>query len=424
MKSRLVLLACCLALLSSCGQGDKSTGKAPEFAVITVETTTANLTNSYPATIKGKQDVEIRPMVSGFITKLHVDEGSVVRKGQVLFSIDPVQYQAAVNSAKAAVETAKAAVNTQELTVSNKRTLNQKNIISDYDLQMAENQLAQTKAQLAQAEAQLVNAQNNLSYTNVTSPSDGIVGTIPYRVGSLVSPSMATPLTTVADISEMFAYFSMTERQLLSLIREGSQDKAAHRPALPTAAAMAPSTQQAGQQPTALFFALLVLGILQIFDLAGDMHFPRANRKLADLHSLPTDGQIPQRSLQRCAQFITAHNTGHTGHRQPGAVFQRQGMGARRSRQVGLLGGMFPNRVRAGQFWHGGFLRQQLLLTLYHMPHTARLELPRPGFSQPSRISNSSRATSLPLGSSIESTRTLTGRLPKVISITSPIFTA
>ena len=69
MKSRLVLLACCLALLSSCGQGDKGTGKAPEFAVIEAKTTTANLTNSYPATIKGKQDVEIRPMVSGFITK-------------------------------------------------------------------------------------------------------------------------------------------------------------------------------------------------------------------------------------------------------------------------------------------------------------------------------------------------------------------
>ncbi len=225
MKSRLVLLVCCLALLSSCGQGDKSTGTAPEFAVIEVKTTTANLTNSYPATIKGKQDVEIRPMVSGFITKLHVDEGSVVRKGQVLFSIDPVQYQAAVNSAKAAVETAKAAVNTQELTVNNKRELNRKNIISDYDLQMAENQLAQTKAQLAQAVAQLVNAKNNLSYTSVTSPSDGVVGTVPYRVGSLVSPSTATPLTTVADISEMYAYFSMTERQLLSQIREGGSTK-------------------------------------------------------------------------------------------------------------------------------------------------------------------------------------------------------
>ena len=225
MKSRLVLLACCLALLSSCGQGDKSTGKAPEFAVITVETTTANLTNSYPATIKGKQDVEIRPMVSGFITKLHVDEGAVVRKGQVLFSIDPVQYQAAVNSAKATVETAKAALNTQELTTANKRELNKKQIVSDYDLLMSENQLAQAKASLAQAEAQLVNAQNNLSYTRVTSPSDGVVGTIPYRVGSLVSPSIATPLTTVADISEMYAYFSMTERQLLAMIREGGSMK-------------------------------------------------------------------------------------------------------------------------------------------------------------------------------------------------------
>jgi len=246
MKSRLVLLACCLALLSSCGQGDKGTGKAPEFAVIEAKTTTANLTNSYPATIKGKQDVEIRPMVSGFITKLHVDEGATVRKGQVLFSIDPVQYQAAVNSAKAAVETAQAAVNTQELTtaetkpvvktarpavntqeltVNNKRELNKKNIISDYDLQMAENQLAQTKAQLAQANAQLVNAKNNLSYTSVTSPSDGVVGSIPYRVGSLVSPSVASPLTTVADISEMYAYFSMTERQLLSQIREGGSTK-------------------------------------------------------------------------------------------------------------------------------------------------------------------------------------------------------
>jgi len=225
MKSRLGLLVCCLALLSSCGQGNKSTGSAPEIAVMEVNTTTANLTNSYPATIKGKQDVEIRPMVSGFITKLHVDEGAVVRKGQVLFTIDPVQYQAAVQTAKATVETAKAALSTQELTTANKRELNKKQIISDYDLKMSENQLAQAKATLAQAEAQLINAKNNLSYTQVTSPSDGVVGTIPYRVGSLVSASIATPLTTVADISEMYAYFSMTERQLLSMIREGGPMK-------------------------------------------------------------------------------------------------------------------------------------------------------------------------------------------------------
>lgn len=225
MKSRLVLLVCCLALLSSCGQGDKSKGKTPECAVIAVQSTNASLTNSYPATIKGKQDVEIRPMVSGFITKLNVDEGSVVRKGQSLLTIDPVQYQAAVNVAKANVATAKAALSTQQLTLNNKRELNKKQIISDFDLQMAENQFAQAKASLAQAEAQLVNARNNLSYTNVTSPSDGMVGVIPYRVGSLVSASITTPLTTVSDISSMFVYFSMTEKQLLNLIRDGGSVK-------------------------------------------------------------------------------------------------------------------------------------------------------------------------------------------------------
>ncbi len=225
MKSRLVLSLCLLALLSSCGGGDKGASKAPEYAVLETQATTAHLTNSYPATIRGKQDVEIRPMVSGFITKLHVDEGSVVKKGQVLFTIDQVQYRAAVETAKAAVETAKAALQTQELTTMNNRELNKKGIVSDYQLSTSENQLAQAKAQLAQAEASLTNAKRNLEYTEVTSPSDGIVGQVPYRIGSLVSASIATPLTTVADNSSMYAYFSMTERQLLTMIREGGSQK-------------------------------------------------------------------------------------------------------------------------------------------------------------------------------------------------------
>ena len=225
MKSRLILMAGCLALLCSCGQGNRGTGAAPEYAVIEAQATTANLKNSYPATIRGKQDVEIRPMVSGFITKLHVDEGSVVKKGQVLFTIDQVQYQAAVKTAEASVATAKAALQTQELTTQNNRELNKRGIVSDYQLSTSENQLAQAKASLAQAEAALVNAKRNREYTEVTSPSDGIVGEIPYRIGSLVSASIATPMTTVADNSEMFAYFSMTERQLLSMVREGGTTK-------------------------------------------------------------------------------------------------------------------------------------------------------------------------------------------------------
>lgn len=221
-SGQLFLVALCMCLVS-CGHNQQGRQEAvPDYAVTTVQPQSVMLTSSYPATFKGRQDVEIRPNVSGFITKLCVDEGATVKKGQTLFVIDPVQYEEAVNVARASVEVAKASVATAKLTTNNKRELEKKNIISKYDLQMAENTLASSEAALAQAKAQLVNAEKNLSYTNVTSPVDGVMGKVPFRVGALVSPSIATPLTTVSDISEMYAYFSMTEKQLLELIRQDS----------------------------------------------------------------------------------------------------------------------------------------------------------------------------------------------------------
>lgn len=196
-----------------------------KFAVVTLQPTDVELKSSYPATVRGKQDVEIRPQVAGFITKLCVDEGATVRRGQPLFIIDQVQYEAAVKQAEAGVKVAEASVATEELTYKNKIELHKKKIISDYELQSAQNTLASKKASLAQAEAQLVNARQNLSYTVVSSPSDGIVGSIPYRIGSLVSASIATPLTTVSQYSEMYAYFSLTEKELLNLIRKDAGEK-------------------------------------------------------------------------------------------------------------------------------------------------------------------------------------------------------
>lgn len=222
-QSRRLILIALSTTLVACGAKQAANQQVvPEYAVITVQTTPTVLNTSYPATIRGRQDVEIRPNVSGFITKLCVDEGALVRKGQVLFNIDPVQYESAVQVAKANLAVAKASVATAKLTVDNKRELAKKNIISQYDLEMAENTLASQEAAFAQAQAQLVNAEKNLSYTNVTSPSDGVVGTFPFRVGSLVSPTSATPLTTVSDISEIYVYFSMNEKLMLNLIRQGS----------------------------------------------------------------------------------------------------------------------------------------------------------------------------------------------------------
>ena len=173
--------------LFSCGgkNAQNGGGMVREYAVMTLQPDSMEWYSNYPAAIKGKRDIEIRPNVSGFITDLRVDEGSVVRKGQVLFVIDTVPYKAALKVAETNVEVAKASTETARLTAENKRELQRRDIISEYDLQMAENSYASAKAQLAQAEAQLVNARNNDSYTRVISPLDGVVGEIPFRVGSL-----------------------------------------------------------------------------------------------------------------------------------------------------------------------------------------------------------------------------------------------
>ena len=218
------LIAGVAVVLASCGGGQQQQQMpVPQIATMTVEYGNSELESAYPVTIKGRTDIAIRPQVSGFITKVHVDEGQQVRKGQVLFTLDQVQYQAAVDAAQAAIRVAESAVNTAQLTADNKRRLYDKNIISEYEWQMADNQLKQAKAQLASANAQLVTAQKNLAYTVVTAPSDGVIGSIPNREGSLASPSSMEPLTTVSDNSEVYAYFSLNEKDILGMTDNGAR---------------------------------------------------------------------------------------------------------------------------------------------------------------------------------------------------------
>lgn len=211
------------ALLTACGGNQKQEQTAPpaQVATYTISLGNANLEQEYPATIKGEKDIEIRPQVSGFITKVCVDEGQQVKKGQLLFTLDQVQLLAAVRSAEAAVNAAKSQVATQRLTANNKKQLYAKNIISDYEYQTAMLALQSAEANLRQAQEGLINARKNLSYANVTSPIDGVVGSIPSREGSLVGPSTAA-LTTISDISKVYAYFSLNERDILRLTNGGT----------------------------------------------------------------------------------------------------------------------------------------------------------------------------------------------------------
>lgn len=218
---KIILFATAGIIVASCT--GKSGGKPDfgdnEYAVRKVSTQSTELSTSYPATIKGVQDVEIRPKVSGFITKVNVHEGQRVTAGQLLFVIDNETYQAQVRQAKAAVSTAKAQLETSRLTLENSKELHKNNVIGDFELATARNNFATAEAALMQAKASLVSAQEMLNYCYVKSPVSGVVGTLPYKAGTLVSAGGGEPLTTVSDISTMEVYFSVTEKDMLGMTK-------------------------------------------------------------------------------------------------------------------------------------------------------------------------------------------------------------
>jgi len=229
MKAKMFRICALLSLsfavgaITSCSKGDQQAQQqeAPAIEVMTVTSGNSDLSTSYPAIIRGKTDIEIRPQISSTITKVCVDEGQHVKKGQLLFTLDAVPMQAAVDQARASVNAANAALQTAQTNERNQKMLYDKNIIAKSAWDASVDALNQARASVAQARAALVSAQKNLSYTRVLSPSDGVVGSIPQREGSLATPSSVQPLTTVSDNSQVYAYFSLNEKELLQLTNNG-----------------------------------------------------------------------------------------------------------------------------------------------------------------------------------------------------------
>lgn len=242
-----VLGLCLVGLLAvSCKKQDQQQQQQiPELAVLSVGETDATLYTEYPATLHGRNDVEIRPQITGFLTKVHITEGQHVAKGQVLFTIDQVSLEAAVSAARsqvlqaqAAVQVAQANVNTATTNANNNKMLLEQNIISKSAYQTSVDALNAAKAQLGQAQAgvkaaqaQLTTAQKNLSYSVVRAPESGIVGSIDFKEGALVSPQ--TLLTVVSSSADMEAYFSFTEQELLSIVGSGKSTIASAIAAMP-----------------------------------------------------------------------------------------------------------------------------------------------------------------------------------------------
>ena len=227
---RVIFLLASIAVLASCKEAPKQAASRERiYKVMTVEADDRVLTSDYAATISGCQTVEIRPQVSGMITDILINEGDLVTKGQVLFVIDQTPYKAAYEIAQANVKSAEASLSTAQLILDSNNELFEQGVVSEFDLMTSRNDLVEAEARLALARAEEINATNNLSYTEVRSPVNGVASMIPYRVGALVSSSIAMPLVTVSDDSEVYAYFSMAENTMLDLIQEYGSLKEAIR---------------------------------------------------------------------------------------------------------------------------------------------------------------------------------------------------
>ena len=218
-----------LLLVTSCGKGKDEQAQAAaaasapkEYKVLTLQPMSATLNTDYPASIQGQQNIEIRPRVEGYIDRIFVDEGAIVKAGQPLFKISAPQYEQDVRTATASIKSAEASVSSAKLAVSKVTPLVQQNIVSKYELESAQYNYEAAMATLAQARASLANARTNLGYTTVTSPVNGVVGSIPFRLGSLVSSATQDPLTTVSSIGNVYAYFAFNEKQLLAITKDST----------------------------------------------------------------------------------------------------------------------------------------------------------------------------------------------------------
>lgn len=220
MKIKSCLFVALVAALTLVSCGKKSGGglaslQDNEFAVRTAGVSSADLQTTYPATIKGLQDVDVHPKISGFITNVYVHEGQTVSAGQPMFTIDSETYRAQVSQARAALNTARAQANTARLTYLNNKKLFDQHIIGQYELETAQNSYSTAQAQVAQAQAALASASETLSWCVVRAPSAGVVGSLPFKKGALVSAQ--NTLTTVSDISTVEVFFSMSEPDILSM---------------------------------------------------------------------------------------------------------------------------------------------------------------------------------------------------------------
>lgn len=218
MKNVIITSFILALVLSSCADKSQAPAAAPAPLLPVLAITSENTTTDaeYPASIQGTVDVEIRPQVSGNLDRVLVDEGAYVSKGQSLFKINERPFREQLNNALASLHAAEAALINAQLEVDKLTPLVQNKVVSDYQLKTAKASQKIAAANIEQAKAMVASARINLGYTNVTAPVSGYIGRLPKKQGSLVSATDIEPLTTLSDVHEVYAYFSLGETDFIN----------------------------------------------------------------------------------------------------------------------------------------------------------------------------------------------------------------
>ena len=234
MRNTIFIFALAALALQSCKKEEEKKDGPKPYPVVSVETKNVTGYDEYPASIKGVVNNDVRAKIQGYITQVLVDEGQYVTAGQPLFRLETNMLtenadaaKSGISAAQANVQAAKAAVNAAQVEVNKLKPLVEKNIISNVQLQTAVANLAKAQAQLSQAiasqqqaSANYKSVQANINYSIIKAPISGVVGKLPLKVGSLVGPTDATPLTTISDTRSVFAYFSLNEKEYLDFLEK------------------------------------------------------------------------------------------------------------------------------------------------------------------------------------------------------------
>jgi RND family efflux transporter, MFP subunit len=201
-----------IGLLYGCGSPGNKQNIPEELTVISVNSRNVKIHTDFNAIIQGINDIEIRPQVDGLLTRIYVDEGAFVHKGDPIFQIDERPFIQELNQAKANLTTAKATLEKAFIEKSRIERLAQNSVISEVQLRTAQAAYNEALGNVQQVEATVSFAAINLEYATITAPEDGFVGNFPYKTGSLASKSNPNPLTKLISNNTMYVYFSMSEK--------------------------------------------------------------------------------------------------------------------------------------------------------------------------------------------------------------------